>query len=121
MNEEALEIVRRQLKEIIDTCLENKIRLVVLFLPTKLDVEDRSRLQEVKNRFELTDAEANVNRVLTVSLIGWLERQHVTCLDMTPYMSAKSYALFWEKDYHLNVKGHKLVSDTLYDKVEFKQ
>lgn len=121
MKEEALEIARRQLKEIRDTCLENNIRLVVVFLPTKLDVEDRSRLQGIKNSFGLTDAEANVNRELTVSLTGWLERQSVKCLDMTPYMSGKSDSLFWEKDYHLNVKGHKSVADALYDNAEFKQ
>ena len=114
MKGEALEIARRQLKEISETCLQNNVRLVVVFLPSKLDVEDRSRLREVKNSFGLTEAEANVSQDLKGSLIDWLERQDVKYLDMAAYMSGKSDALFWEKDYHLNVRGHKLVSDALY-------
>ena len=121
MKEVALEIARRQLKEISDTCLQNNVRLVVVFLPTKLDVEDRDRLREVKNSFGLTDAEANVNQDLKGALINWLVRQDVKYFDIAAYMSGNSDALFWEKDYHLNVRGHKLVSDALYADAEFTQ
>lgn len=118
MKTESLEIAQQQLKEISETCFRNKIRFSVVFLPTKLDVEDRSYLLEVKNSFGLTDAEANLNQDLKASLIMWLERQNVKYLDMTGYMRGSSDALFWRKDYHLNVKGHQLVSDVLYDKGE---
>ena len=119
MKEQALEIARRQLQEISETCLRNNIQFTVIFLPTKLDVDDRSSLQKEKDTFGLTDADRNINQELKESLIGWLGRQNVKYLDLTNRIRGKSDALFWVTDYHLNVKGHKAVADVLYDDAGF--
>lgn len=121
MKEAALEIAQRQLKEISDICLQHRIRLSVILLPAKWDVENRTYFQEEKKRFGLTDAEANLNQDLKASLIVWLERQGVRYVDVTDYMRARKEVFFWEKDHHLNVTGHKLVADALYGGWDFTQ
>jgi hypothetical protein len=37
---------------------------------------------------------------------------------MTDDMKGKNYNLFWNQDYHLNDKGHRLVADALFDQIQ---
>jgi len=39
-------------------------------------------------------------------LIGDLEQEQVTYLDLTDYRKNQNSDLFWNQDYHLNEKGH---------------
>jgi lysophospholipase L1-like esterase len=121
MKEAALAAAQRQLQEINELCLRHRVRFIVLLLPAKWDVEDRGYFQEEKRRFGLTEAEANLNQELKGALAGWLEGQGVRRLDLTDHMRGRGAALFWERDHHLNVRGHQLVADALYGSGEFTQ
>ena len=79
---------------------------MVVLVPTKLDVEEKAR----------HDAEVGLrlgNQALKRSLIIDLEREQAY-LDLTNHMKNQNYLLFWNRDYHLNDKGHWLFAQALF-------
>ena len=117
MKAKALEIARAQVKDIQQMCQQHNIQLIVVLLPTKLDVEEKAR-HDAGSSLRLTDAQLDVNQALKRSLIEVLTQDRVAYLDMTDDMKGKNYNLFWNQDYHLNDKGHRLVADALFDQIQ---
>ena len=117
MKAKALEIARAQMKEIQQTCQQHNIQLVVVLLSTKVDVEEKAR-HDAASSLRLTEAQLDLNQALKRSLIESLAQDGVSYLDMTDVMKGKNYDLFWNQDYHLNDKGHRLVADALFDQIQ---
>lgn len=113
MKAKTLEIARREFKDINEMCLQHQIRLLVVLLPTKLDVEAKAR-QDAAVNLRLGDPQLELNQALKKSLIGDLEQEQVTYLDLSDSMKNPNYELFWNQDYHLNDKGHWLVAQALF-------
>jgi len=116
MKERALEIAREQLKDIEVSCRQNRIQLIVALLPTRLDVDDQAR-RDAGRGLRLTDSQLDVNQELKRSLIRALSDDHVSFVDLTDHMKGKSYGLFWNQDYHLGDKGHRVVADVLFEEL----
>lgn len=117
MKAKALEIAGRELRDINEMCLQHQIQLMVVLLPTKLDVEEKAK-HDAAVSLRLAEAQLDLNQALKRSLISDLEQDQVAYLDMTDYMKNQNYELFWNRDYHLNDKGHWLVAQILFSKMD---
>ena len=113
MKTKALEIARGEFRDIKEICRQHQIQLMVVLLPTKLDVEEKAR-HEASVSLRLDEAQLDLDQALKRSLIVDLEREQVTYLDLTDHMKNQNFELFWNQDYHLNDKGHWLVAQALF-------
>jgi len=109
------EIIRR----ISEVCMRYGIDFMVVFLPTKADVEwgrDSRRLEEEKECLGINEQDLSINQNLKNDLINFLSNYNIIYLDMYNYMVNKNEGFFWKTDYHLNDKGHRLLANTIYEK-----
>ena len=113
MKTKALEIGHREFKDIKEVCLQHQIQLMVVLLPTKLDVEEKAK-HDAAGSLGLSEGQLELNQGLKRTLISVLEQEQVAYLDMTDYMKNQNFQLFWNQDYHLNDKGHRLVAQVLF-------
>jgi len=116
MKVKSLEIAREEIKDIQDLCLRNNIQLLVVLLPARLDVDENAR-REAAGSLRLTESQMDLNQDLKSSLISGFAQDHVPYLDLTAYLRGSRDQLFWNRDYHLNDKGHRLVAETVFDKL----
>jgi hypothetical protein len=112
----ALAAFQQQLGLIIEDCRSREIRFVVAFLPTKLQVEyetDGEHLDRVLDTLGLTDADLETTPQLSDRLMSWLRTQGVQVVDLAPAFDEAEDELFWRRDYHLGVAGHRLLAEQL--------
>ena len=98
-------------------CELNNIKLIVLLMPSKIETEwstDELRLNKSKELLELTDADLQINLSLLDNIASWLHDQQINYLNLFDYMKGKDHKLFWNKDYHLDDYGHKIIAETLF-------
>ncbi len=112
----ALTAFQQQLGLIIEDCRSRGIRLVVAFLPTKLQVEyetDGEHLDKVLETLGLTKADLETTPLLTDRLVSWLKTQGVQVIDLVAAFDEAEDELFWRRDYHLGLQGHRLLAEQL--------
>ena len=112
-----LELAAKEFEAIRDLCRREEIGLLVLALPTKLEVEwdsDKDRLNRARAMLDLSDEDLGINQELTQSLLARLKEMGITCLNLLDSMKGKDEALFWKTDHHLNPKGHALLADVVF-------
>jgi len=100
-------------------CKSYGIDFIVVFLPTKLDVEwqrDKTALENVKKHLRLDEADLRINRDMTEFLIKGVAKKNIKFLDLYESMRNQPTELYWKKDYHLNVEGHKFLTEKMYEK-----
>ncbi len=98
-------------------CELNNITLIVLLLPSKIEIEwstDELRLNKSKELLGLTDADLQINLQLLGKIAVWLNNQRINYLNLFDYMKGKDHKLFWNRDYHLNDYGHQVIAETLF-------
>jgi lysophospholipase L1-like esterase len=113
----ALELTEGAFREIEARARAAGVELVVVLLPTKLDVEwetDAERNEAMKAGLGLGDADVAVNRDLAVALERWLDGEGIPWVDVFDAMQAGTTEYYWMQDYHLNVAGHELVARELF-------
>jgi lysophospholipase L1-like esterase len=113
----AIEITGTHFEIIKSICKDNNIKLLVVLLPTKLDVEaqfDRDRIKAVNEILQLSKKDFGINRRLTKLFIAWLVKNKIDYIDLYPFMKGGNQELFWKKDYHLNDAGHRRIADIVY-------
>ena len=113
MKEKSLDIARQQISDIQNVCLENNIQLRVVLLPSKLEVEEGAQ-RDAASSLGVTQVQMDINQALTRSLIDDLSRDRVLYLDLTDYLKDQKDSLFWNQDYHLNNKGHRVVAEAMF-------
>ena len=117
MQDEVIDFTQKQLSEINNLRLKHEIELIVISLPTKLDVKwesDADRLEVAKRGLGLTDIDLKINQLLARRISTWLMQNRIRYLDLSMYMKEKQQELFWKSDYHLNNNGHIFIADTLF-------
>jgi hypothetical protein len=113
----SLKEVKNNIHSIKDICESNHIELIVLLLPSKIDIEwftDEVNVNKVKNLLKLTDADLQINIELLNKMSFWLNNNKINHLNLYDCLKGKDHKLFWNKDYHLNDYGHKIVAETLF-------
>ncbi len=115
--DESLEAALHYIDELIATCEELDVELVFLLIPIKPDVDlldDQPVLQTALDTLGMTREQAAVGRRLGLRLAEALESRGLTVIDPTEEMRSKDIALYWRKDYHLNVWGHNTLATILF-------
>ena len=98
-------------------CKLHNIIFIVLLLPSKIEIEwltDELRLNKSIKILELTDVDLQINLQLLDKIATWLNNQQINYLNLFDYMKGKDHRLFWNRDYHLNDYGHKVIAETLF-------
>lgn len=116
----ALDAVESSIADIQDLCSESGIHLLVVVLPTKYDVdltEQRAEFARLAEHLGLTAEDMGMNERLAGDLIARLQGRGVACLDATPILRSGQEPVFWRRDHHLNVQGHRKLAELLLERV----
>ncbi len=114
----AVEITTIHIEIINQICKDNKIKLLVVLLPTKLDIElhmDRDRIMAASKIMQLSEKDFGIIRQLTEALISWLTKRKINYIDLYSPMKKKLRKLYWKKDHHLNGRGHRVIARIIYN------
>ncbi|NOT32508.1 MAG: hypothetical protein HOP15_18860 [Planctomycetes bacterium] len=117
----ALDAVEGSFADIQDLCSERGIRLLVVVLPTKYDVdltEQRAEFARLAEHLGLTAEEMGMNERLAGELIARLKGRGVACLDATPTLRSEKEPAYWRRDHHLSSRGHLKLAELLLERVE---
>lgn len=120
----ALKLTKEALTTIKHLCDQNGIALLVVFLPTKADVElskDEKRLNEAMRLLGFDEDEINTNQCITQQLEDWLRKEQITTLNLQPHLENNETELYWQKDFHLNHHGHKAVAELVLSVLSKKE
>jgi hypothetical protein len=97
-------------------CDSNNIILMVLLLPTKMELEwntDELRLNKCKENLKITSDDLQINTKLSDMMFSWLTINKINCLNLYHSLKERPVKLFWNQDYHLNDHGHKIIAEAL--------
>jgi hypothetical protein len=114
----AVDIALAQLLGAYELCLQRRIAMVVVLLPSKLDIDwVAPRYDDVKARLlaalALGEADLGANARLAQTLARRLSGWGVRVVDLQPFLREHEPPLYWDQDYHLNVRGHLAVAQAL--------
>ena len=115
----SLMTVQRNLSELAERCRSDSTALLIVVLPTLLDVEwehDGLRNRQAVDRLPLTPEQLAVNRRLSVGLMEWLAQEQIPHLDLLPAMLPAAGTLYWKRDHHLSLDGHRVVADAILER-----
>lgn len=119
MKEKTVKYTLEIISRISDFCKLHNINFIVVFLPTKADVEwqsDGDSLEKAKECLGLDESDLRINRELTEALIKGISKNNINFLDLYHDMRNQNTEFYWRKDYHLNDQGHKFVAEKMYEK-----
>jgi len=114
----AVEITAAHIEIINQICQDNKIKLLIVLLPTKLDIEsdtDRERIMAASEILQLSGKDFGITRQLTGLLISRLTEKRINYIDLFAPMKKKLRQLYWKKDHHLSSRGHRVIARIIYN------
>lgn len=116
--EMALEIAVEQFRQISILCAEHHIGLFTVLLPAKADVEPEtdSDTPIAAEILQLDAGALGLNRKLAARLARSLEDLGIRVLDLYPAFAESPDELFWKRDHHLNVAGHRFMAELFFDR-----
>jgi hypothetical protein len=88
--------------------------LRVILIPTKWTVEpDRmpAMFFEAARALGLTPPDLNITPAMHRELKQQLDAMKIPCWDPTAEMAHSGQSLFWNRDFHLNIAGHRLLAE----------
>ena len=118
VKEVALAEARRELGAIQSLCSDDGVRLIVVGLPTKLDVDPPATapVGAILESLGIDEAELFVHRELTATLARWMAAAGIEFLDLRPEFAATAEELYWREDYHLGLAGHARLAAVFEDR-----
>lgn len=119
MKEKVIEHILIVLSSINRLCKTHNIDFIVVFVPTKADIEwekDKYKLEQIKQCLALSESDLNINSDLTDTLIKKVSRENIIFLNIRSIMKGQKPEFFWKKDYHLNDQGHKFLAEMIFEK-----
>jgi lysophospholipase L1-like esterase len=104
-----------------DECREMGTRLVVLYLPTAVDV-DRELRPELFRRWirklGFSAEDLAIHARMGERLLAQLRAAGIETLDLTEALRARGEPCYWARDLHLNLAGHAVVAEAMVPIVE---
>jgi hypothetical protein len=98
-------------------CRERGIRLIVMYLPSRPDVEPLNpdlKLRRLLAALELdTGALASTDRMAD-QFLAKLAGLGIETIDLRPVFAASKDSAFWSFDWHINLLGHRLAAGALH-------
>jgi hypothetical protein len=116
--EPTLELALDYTRAIDEVCESSGTDLLVVYLPPARSVGDEVviGLQEpVLELLELTDEELGVTDRMADRYLERLESSGIATLDLRPAFAAADQSLYWMQDEHINIAGHALLADALFE------
>jgi lysophospholipase L1-like esterase len=100
-------------RQISSLSAEHGINVYTVLLPAKADVEPETDddIAGAAEALELLPDDLELNRRLAATLAESLETLGIEVLDLYPTFDASPDELFWKRDHHLNVAGHRLMAE----------
>ncbi|MBI4446171.1 MAG: SGNH/GDSL hydrolase family protein [Acidobacteria bacterium] len=114
MQKAALDRSEKFLRDLQAYCREKRIGLEVIFLPTKVDLEwhtDVSRLRNCMRILGINPENLNLNQRMLQELQRRLSRRKIDSWDATAHLRQSQGPHFWNQDYHLNNRGHRVLAE----------
>ncbi len=113
MQQETLDFAIGELEAMSLHATDLGATIIVLLLPSKLDVESNERdLAEAGEALKLEDEQLRINQTMTERLKGRLQTAGIPYIDLLPLMRGRSN-LYWERDHHLSLEGHRVIAELL--------
>jgi hypothetical protein len=115
----ALDVTLAVYLEIERVCRERGVELLVVVLPTKVDVDadDAETIEGLMAALDLSAADWESNADLARRFCDELTAAGIDCLDPSVAMAAEPRPLYWRADHHLNPTGHRLVAEAIRARV----
>ncbi|HTF91082.1 MAG TPA: SGNH/GDSL hydrolase family protein [Planctomycetota bacterium] len=91
-------------------------RLVVVYIPSPFELgsyESDERVPRIRRALELSEADLGLLPRLSDSLTSGLREQGIELIDMRKPFAAEPEPPYWKEDFHLNLRGHKLIAQAL--------
>jgi hypothetical protein len=113
-----VEIAYQQFLDIAHLCSDKGIELLVLTLPTKMDMPAGSTKPSWENTARtlgLSAEDIESNKHMGRLLLEKLSMAGVAVLDPFDVMTQSPPPLFWEADYHLNHSGHDRLAQIVFE------
>ncbi len=117
---EQIEISKRASFEVLDhmqaLCKERGIRLVIAYLPSRMEVapdDPQLRLDELLEVLHLSRSDLQSTTQLADAMLAHLAERGVDCIDLRGPFAASKERLYWKMDCHLGLLGHQLVANEL--------
>ena len=101
--------------EMAQYCAERHARFLVAVLPCKEDCDrgDMEHMRAVLDTLQLCDEDLAVNGRLAARCVEALSAAGVDVVDLLPALRDQDRPMFWKRDHHLGVDGHRAVSRAL--------
>jgi hypothetical protein len=109
---ESIAITKIYLKEIINVCEKENVQFIVVFIPTKFDVEEKHKIL-LKEKSNWTNEILNTNIQLKKEIMHWLKKNNSAYIDLYDELKQSYEKVFWDADHHLNAEGHKIISESI--------
>jgi hypothetical protein len=107
--EKSLALATASFRALQARCSELSLRLLVVVLPTKMEVEpedDREVQEAVRAALELTPDDLELLTTLGQRLAANLRAAGLEVVEPLEAMRAAEHPLYWRTDYHLGMRGH---------------
>ena len=102
-------------------CDEIGARLVYVYVPPAFEVGLPGIEEEVAALTQLLGLEESdlfTSRQIGRSLMDGLDRMGVASLDMGPALRTAGAPTYWERDLHINLRGHEVIAEALSSWIE---
>ena len=99
-------------------CLERGIRLLVLYLPPRQDIEPGNpqlRLEGLLKALNLKPEALENTQEMAGALLKRLAALGIETIDMRPAFRQAAESLYWKADWHINLAGHRVIAGALID------
>lgn len=116
----ALEGALVTMNQIADECRAHDVRLVVAYLPPAYEApwpELDEMIEDAMDALEISEADLFVTRRLEQQFFEGLDRLGVDWVDLTPALQAEDEACYWSRDLHINLAGHRVAAEVLFDRL----
>lgn len=111
MRSEAVKIGLREFERIGRLCEQHEIRLLIILLPTKYDLEPGTLTPETMESLDLAKGDMDITRDMARSLGQSIEAKEIApVFDPSSPMRASSGPFYWASDHHLNHDGHRFLA-----------
>lgn len=109
---EKLKIILKHLKRYTD---EKNIKLLVVLIPTKQQV-DEGKFSEMVSQYSLDKSKLDINKGQKI-LLQFGKENNIMMLDLLPAFSKKNKnnTFYFDIDGHWNEKGHELAASLIYE------
>lgn len=113
-------IVLRAASEVMEKiqalCRERGIKLIVLYLPSRPEVEPHhpdARVPELLAAFQLDETALETTRKLANRFLGRMAELGIEAIDLRPVFQASEQSAYWNQDWHISLVGQRLVASVL--------